>query len=59
MPGPVVTGSLFEDYIHDMKIVQQFAELNRKAMINEIVKGMKLDVVEQFTSTHNYIESIR
>ncbi len=25
-----VTGSLFNDYIHDMKIVQQFAELNPK-----------------------------
>lgn len=52
-----VTGSLFEDYIHDMKIVQRFAELNRKAMITEIIKGMKLDVVEQFTTTHNYIDT--
>jgi len=25
--------------LHDMKIVQQFAELNRKAMITEIVKA--------------------
>ncbi len=52
-----VTGSLFEDYIYDMKIVQRFAEINRKAMITEIVKGMKLDVVEQFTTTHNYIDT--
>ena len=56
-PLAYVTGSLFEDYIHDMRIVQQFAELNRKAMINEIVKGMKLDVVEQFTTIHNYIDT--
>ncbi len=56
-PLAYVTGSLFEDYIHDMKIVQQFAVLNRKAMIAEIVKGMKLDVVEQFTTTHNYIDT--
>lgn len=56
-PLAYVTGSLFEDYIHDMKIVQQFAVLNRKAMITEIVKGMKLDVVEQFTTTHNYIDT--
>ncbi|UWG96645.1 RtcB family protein [Dehalobacter sp. DCM] len=52
-----VSGNLFDDYIHDMKIVQQFAELNRKAMVMEIVKGMKLDVVEQFTTTHNYIDT--
>lgn len=56
-PLAYVTGPLFEDYIHDMKIVQNFAELNRKAMIAEIVKGMKLDVVEQFTTTHNYIDT--
>jgi Uncharacterized conserved protein len=56
-PLAYVSGSLFEDYLHDMKIVQQFAELNRKAMITEIVKGMRLDVVEQFTTTHNYIDT--
>ena len=27
-----VEGKLFEDYIHDMRIVQHFAVLNRKAM---------------------------
>ncbi|MEG6523619.1 RtcB family protein [Desulfotomaculum sp. 1211_IL3151] len=54
-----VTGNLFEDYLHDMKIVQRFAELNRKAIITEIVKGMKLEVVEQFTTTHNYIDTDR
>lgn len=56
-PLAFVTGSLFDNYIHDMKIVQQFAELNRKAMINEIVSGMKLDVVGQFTTTHNFIDT--
>ena len=56
-PLAFVTGSLFDDYIHDMKIVQQFAELNRKAMITEIVAGMKLDVVGQFTTTHNFIDT--
>ncbi|GAB6155519.1 RNA-splicing ligase RtcB [Desulfosporosinus burensis] len=56
-PLAYVTGTLFEDYIHDMKIVQRFAEINRKAMITEIVKGMKLDVIEQFTTTHNYIDT--
>ena len=37
-----VSGELFEQYIHDMKIVQHFAMLNRQAMMDEIVKGMKL-----------------
>lgn len=52
-----VEGSLFEDYIYDMKILQRFAELNRKAIMNEIIKGMKLDVVEEFTTIHNYIDT--
>lgn len=52
-----VSGQLFEDYIHDMKIVQQYAALNRKAMMDEIIKGMKLNVTEQFTTIHNYIDT--
>lgn len=50
-------GELFEQYIHDMKIVQQFAMLNRQAMMDEIIKGMHLHVAEQFTTIHNYIDT--
>ncbi|MEY8525134.1 RtcB family protein [Lachnospiraceae bacterium 38-10] len=52
-----VSGELFEQYIHDMKIVQRYAELNRQAMMDEIVKGMKIHVTEQFTTIHNYIDT--
>ena len=52
-----VSGELFEQYIHDMKIVQHFAALNRQAMMDEIVGGMKLHVEEQFTTIHNYIDT--
>lgn len=52
-----VSGALFEQYVHDMCIVQKFAELNRKAMMDEIVKGMKLHVEEQFTTIHNYLDT--
>ncbi len=52
-----VSGKLMEDYIHDMKIVQNFAMLNRKAMMNEIIKGMKLKVMDEFTTIHNYIDT--
>ena len=52
-----VEGALFDDYIHDMKIVQRFAVLSRKAMIDEIVSGMGWHVVEQFTTIHNYIDT--
>lgn len=49
-------GALFDDYLHDMEIVQQYATLNRLAMVQEIVKHMKFKVREQFTTIHNYID---
>lgn len=52
-----VSGELFDQYIHDMKIVQQYAQLNRQAMLHVILKGMKLHVTEQFTTIHNYIDT--
>lgn len=52
-----VSGELFDHYIHDMKIVQSFAALNRQAMMDEIIQGMKLHVEEQFTTIHNYIDT--
>lgn len=55
-----VEGQLFEDYINDMKILQKFAELNRKAMIDTISVGLRLDqrdVIDQFTTIHNYIDT--
>mgnify|MGYP003200148329 FL=1 len=51
-----VTESLMDDYLHDMKITQAFAELNRRAIANDIVKGMKLDVEETISTIHNYID---
>jgi len=52
-----VAGSLFEQYLHDMKIVQQYAQVNRQAIMDEIIKGMKLHVTGQFTTIHNYIDT--
>ena len=50
-------GELFGQYIHDMRIVQEFAMLNRKAMMDEIIKGMGLHIDGQFTTIHNYIDT--
>jgi RNA-splicing ligase RtcB len=52
-----VEGDLFDDYIHDMKIIQRFAALNRKAMTEVIVKGMGFSPLECFTTVHNYIDT--
>ena len=52
-----VTGPLFDDYIHDMKLTQHFATLNRKAMTEVILEGMGLTELERFTTIHNYIDT--
>ena len=43
---PTWRGPLFDDYIHDMKLTQRFALLNRKAMVGEIIRGLGLTVRE-------------
>lgn len=49
-------GELFEQYLHDMKIVQEYASLNRRAMADTIVREMHWHIVEQFSTIHNYID---
>jgi RNA-splicing ligase RtcB len=49
-------GEHMDDYIHDMKIVQEYAYYNRRAMISEIVKNMKFKIADEFTTIHNYID---
>lgn len=52
-----VEGKLFDDYIHDMKLTQRFAVLNRKAMVDVILTGLRLTPVDVFTTIHNYIDT--
>lgn len=49
-------GPLLEDYLHDMSITQEYADINRRCMVREIVKAAGLKVEEQFTTIHNYID---
>ena len=49
-------GSLFDDYLHDMAIIQRYADVNRKAMVKELEKRVKFKIVEQFMTIHNYID---
>jgi RNA-splicing ligase RtcB len=52
-----VSGALFDDYIHDMRLTQRFAALNRKAMVEVILREAKLTEAESFTTIHNYIDA--
>ena len=49
-------GALKGDYLHDLQIVQQFAELNREIMLDELVKGMKWKINDSYSCIHNYVD---
>jgi RNA-splicing ligase RtcB len=48
---------LLDHYLDDMKLAQEYAMLNRQAMMDVILKGMGLHEVERFTTVHNYIDT--
>lgn len=50
-------GEVFLDYIHDMKIAQAYAKLNRQTMIKIITEKMGWDILEEFDVIHNYIDT--
>ena len=58
IPKPLayLEGWLLEDYLHDMAIAQRYADLNRKAMMDTLLKGMGLKAADRFTTIHNYID---
>ena len=51
-----VEGKDFEDYFHDMGIVQEYALLNRKTITERITHAMDLHVIDEFDTIHNYID---
>ncbi len=49
-------GELKESYLQDLQVVQDFANQNRKAILDELAKGMKWKVVEEHSVVHNYVD---
>ncbi len=49
-------GQGLDDYLHDMRLVQDFADLNRRTIAHEILSGMGLHAADSFTTVHNYID---
>ena len=58
IPKPLcyLTGTYREDYLNDMKICQEFAQLNRVHISLAIMEGMGWSPVSVFETIHNYIE---
>lgn len=51
-----VEGVNLVDYLHDMKIAQEYAKINRVVIAEEILKNTGLTIDESFTTIHNYID---
>lgn len=51
-----LTGEYTKDYLHDMKICQDFADRNRKLMAEIILENYGLKALDSFTTVHNYID---
>lgn len=49
-------GASFDDYINDMTIAQEFASVNREAILESITKEMKITPVRTTETVHNYID---
>ena len=45
------------DYIHDIKIIQEFAQDNRAEIARLILMGANLTEVSRFETVHNYIDT--
>lgn len=58
-PQNVLTGSLYDDYIHDIKIIQGYAFFNRTAILKAILENTGLEIANPIpiNSTHNYIDT--
>lgn len=59
-PKPLawVEGNSFNDYIHDIGIVQEFAAVNRHTIVQEILDGLGLSTLhKEFQTIHNYIDT--
>lgn len=51
-----LTGEYREDYLHDMKICQEYASLNRKYIALEILNKYGIVARSKFETIHNYID---
>ncbi|MCR5331791.1 MAG: RtcB family protein [Lachnospiraceae bacterium] len=51
-----LTEELKDDYLHDLAVVQEYADLNRRVIASEIIKGMKWKEKEVISCVHNYVD---
>lgn len=51
-----LTGQNLLDYLHDVEILQEFADLNRHTILKTIAENLGGKILEEINSVHNYID---
>ena len=50
-------GENMRSYMHDLKICQEFAVLNRRKMADDILKFLRVSRAQSFETVHNFIDT--
>jgi RNA-splicing ligase RtcB len=51
-----LSDELLSDYLHDIAVVQEYADLNRRIILSEIAKGMRWKYKDIQLCIHNYVD---
>lgn len=52
----ILRGDRFKEYLHDVSVMQQYADLNRRTIAEQICAAMGFHVKDAFACAHNYID---
>ena len=52
----ILKGERFFQYLNDVAIIQEYADLNRRTIAERICAAMQLHVKDRFSCVHNYID---
>ncbi len=55
-PLAALEGAECEQYLADMRLMQRYGDLNRKAIADTIIEALSLTPVDRFSTIHNYID---
>lgn len=50
-------GASLENYLHDMRIMQRYAAINREIIADTLCAELKYKIIERFCTVHNYIDA--
>lgn len=53
---PYLMDQELNNYLHDVNLAHQYADLSRRTMLNNICQAMGWEVKDQINSVHNYID---